>query len=102
MRELVLQNSMEGQSTRRAHLVSNQVADGFLSRADSLVPRTLGAVGIVTGNGARTRDGGTGEFGGSMRGLVLSLGLVLASLALDLVAGAASQVAKSVLDGASG
>lgn len=65
-------------------LSSDETAEGFLGRADGLVVRTLGAVGVVPGDLTRRRSGSAGELGGCLRGIILLVCLVLLVLALSL------------------
>ncbi len=65
------------------YLRTNKSTDSLLSRADSLVPRTGRAIGVVLGD-AVGRGCQAGELGCRMRGIVLGLGLLLLGLALSL------------------
>lgn len=79
--------------------MAEKTTNGFLGGADSLVPRTIGAVGAILGDAAVARDADAGSLDASLGLLVLSLGLILSDLALSLIAGVASQTANSALNG---
>lgn len=67
-------------------LVADQIAEGLLARADSLVPRALGAVRVVLGD-ARGGDGEGAGLGRGVGEVVLGLGLGLLVLGFLLQRG---------------
>lgn len=84
-----------------SYLRADEATNSLLSGADSLVPRTAGTVGIVLGH-ARGSSSEAGNLRSGVRSIVLNISLVLLSLALVLVGGAASEGANQVLGGAGG
>jgi hypothetical protein len=84
-----------------AYLIANHATKSLLGGANGLVVLAGHAVGVV-GGGTRGSDSGAGEFGSSLRGIVLGVSLVLLGIAVDLVRGVASHAANSRLDGTSG
>jgi hypothetical protein len=84
-----------------AYLTANNIADELLACTNSLVPRTLLAVWIISRN---TAGGGSEAWalGRGVAQVVLDISLVLLGDALVLVAGGAGEVAEGLLDGAGG
>lgn len=66
-------------------LVADHVTQGLLGRADGLVPRAGGAVGVIFGGCAGVGVCGDGaQLGGGVGGIVLGFGLGLGCFALVL------------------
>jgi hypothetical protein len=66
-------------------LVADRVADGFLGRADGLVPGAVAAGGVVLCDGAGVGVGGeVAQFGGGVGVGVLDVGLLLGEFAFGL------------------
>lgn len=66
-------------------LVSNQVADRLLGRANGLVPGSGVALGVVFGNGSGVRVGGEGaQLGGCVGGISLGLTFFVLEFTLGL------------------
>lgn len=66
-------------------LVSDQVADGLLGRANGLVPGACVALGVVFGNGSGVRVGGKGaQLGSCVGGFLFGLAFLVLEFALGL------------------
>lgn len=83
---LLLASSVLLSSSTAQVLVANHVTNGFLGRADGLVPRAGGSVRVVLGDSAGVRVcGKVAELSGGVGCFILGLGLLLRNFTLVLI-----------------